>query len=61
MLAHFIVSYSVVLGSVAKIPADSCEEIKLSEHGNAVSDYYWIDPDRSGNAAQVYCVMEGKK
>lgn len=51
----------VVLGSVAEIPADSCEEIKLSENENAVSDYYWLDPYRSGDIHQVYCDMEGKK
>ncbi|XP_066020930.1 uncharacterized protein [Pocillopora verrucosa] len=46
------------LGSVPEMPAESCREIKMSEGKAAISSKYWLDPNRSGKAALLYCDME---
>ena len=60
LVMQFVFSNSVILGSVAELPADSCEDIKLSEDGKVASGTYWLDPARSGNISKVYCDMTGE-
>ena len=55
---YFGFSLTAPLGSVPEIPAESCREIKMSEGKAAISSKYWLDPNRSGKAALLYCDME---
>ena len=57
---HF--PFSVSLGSIPELPADSCAAIKASEGGQAVSGIYWLDATRTGNSILARCDMktEGK-
>ena len=50
-------SNPVSLGSIPKLPADSCKEIKASEGGQAVSGNYWLDLGRNGDPLNLYCDM----
>ncbi|XP_078380507.1 uncharacterized protein LOC144663434 isoform X1 [Oculina patagonica] len=47
----------VPLGSIPKLPADSCGEIKASEGGQAVSGSYWLDLEKNGGLLKLYCDM----
>ncbi|XP_022804944.1 protein kinase C-binding protein NELL2-like isoform X1 [Stylophora pistillata] len=47
----------VPLGSTRELPARSCQEIKASEGGQAVSGNYWLDSTRSGNSILARCDM----
>ena len=53
-------SFPVPLASVSELPADSCNEIKASEGGQAVSGNYWLDFTRygHGNSILVRCDMK---
>ena len=42
------------LGSTPALPAESCEEIKISEGRDAVSGNWWLD-NGSGEAILAYC------
>ena len=44
------------LGSTPALPAESCEEIKISEGGDAVSGNWWLG-NGSGEATLAYCDM----
>ncbi|PFX16473.1 Collectin-11 [Stylophora pistillata] len=48
---------AVPLGSTRELPARSCQEIKASEGGQAVSGNYWLDSTRSGNSILARCDM----
>ncbi|KAL9974944.1 hypothetical protein ACROYT_G012055 [Oculina patagonica] len=45
------------LGSIPKLPAQSCQEIKASEGKDTISSKYWLDPTGTGTAVLVYCEM----
>ena len=49
---------AVALGSTPSLPAESCEEIKANEAGEAVSGNSWLDPTGSGKIVLAYCDME---
>lgn len=57
---HFLVLFSITapLGSIPKLPAKSCREIKASEGQDAISNRYWLDPRGNGKAVLVNCDME---
>ena len=44
------------LGSTPALPAESCEEIKISKGGDAVSGNWWLG-NGSGEATLAYCDM----
>lgn len=48
---------SVSLGSIPELPAESCEEIKASEGGQAISGKYWLDSIIPGKVL-AHCDME---
>ena len=47
----------VPLGSIPKLPAETCKEIKASEGEKAVSGKYWFDSIEPGNVLLAYCHM----
>ena len=49
--------FSVSLGSVPELPAESCAEIRASERESAVSGNYWVDSNKTGNVVLVPCDM----
>ena len=49
---------TVSLGSIPELPAESCNEIKMSEGGQAVSGKYWFDSIIPGKAVLAHCDME---
>ena len=54
--------FSVMLGSIPELPAETCKEIKASKGGQAVSGEYWFDSIIPGEAVLAHCDMkkEGK-
>ena len=52
-----IYCFIVPLGSIPELPAQSCQEIKLSEGKDTVSNMYWLDESGKGNAVLDYCDM----
>ena len=54
-------SFTVPLGFISELPADSCEEIKASEGEKVVNDKYWLSHTRSTNALLTYCDMKTGK
>ena len=52
-----IYCFTVPLGSIPELPAQSCQEIKLSEGKDTVSNMYWLDESGKGNAVLDYCDM----
>ena len=55
--AYFCFGFSVKLGSIRQLPAETCKEIKVSE-GEAVSGKYWLNTIKSGMSVLAYCDME---
>ena len=53
---HF--STTVPLGSIPEFPAETCEEIKRSEEGEATSGEYWLYSIITGKTVLVSCDME---
>ncbi len=51
-------SFSVPLGSIPELPAESCHEIKRSEGGQAVSGQYWFDSIVPEKIVLADCDME---
>ncbi|CAH3026325.1 unnamed protein product [Porites evermanni] len=49
-------AHRVSLGSTSALPAESCEEIKICEGGDAVSGNWWLG-NGSGEATLAYCDM----
>jgi len=49
--------YSVPLGSIPELPAETCKEIKASE-GQAVSGKYWFSGIKPGMPVLAHCDME---
>ena len=49
--------FSVPLGSVPELPAESCTEIRASEGENAVSGNYWFDVIKPGEVVRARCDM----
>ena len=49
--------FSVSLGSVPELPAESCAEIRASEGESAVSGKYWLDSNKTGIAVLATCDM----
>ena len=49
--------FSVPLGSVPELPAESCTEIRASEGENAVSGNYWFDFIKPGEVVLARCDM----
>ena len=52
-----IYCFTVPLGSIPELPAQSCQEIKLSEGKDIISNMYWLDESGKGNAVLDYCDM----
>ena len=50
--------YTVALGSTPSLPAESCQEIKANEAGEAVNSNSWLDPTGSGEVILAYCDMD---
>ena len=50
--------FSVPLGSIPELPAETCKEIKLSEGGQAISGKYWFDSIIPGETVLAHCDME---
>ena len=59
---HLFIIFSVPLGSIPELPAESCKEIKASEGEQAVSGNYWFKFNLLNYAVLVHCDMktEGK-
>ena len=55
--------FSVPLGSIPELPAETCKEIKASEGEQAVSGKYWFDSIIPGKTVLAHCDMktEGNK
>ena len=51
------VFFSVRLGSISELPAETCHEIKWSE-GQATSGKYWFSTIKTGTSILAYCDME---
>ena len=49
--------FSVRLGSIAELPAETCHEIKSSE-GQAASGKYWFSTIKTGTSILAHCDME---
>ena len=49
--------FSVPLGSIPELPAESCTEIRASEGENAVSGNYWFDVIKPGEVVRARCDM----
>ena len=49
--------FSVPLGSIPELPAETCDEIKRSEE-QAVSGKYWFSTIKTGTSVLAYCNME---
>ena len=56
IIFHFI-SILVPLGSIAKLAAESCKEIKESE-GDIVSGKYWLSTIKKDVAINAFCNMK---
>ena len=54
MYFHFV--FSVPLGSIPELPAETCKEIKASE-GQAVSKKYWLSTIKPGIPVLAHCDM----
>ncbi len=50
--------FSVPLGSIPELPAETCKEIKASEGGQAVSGKYWFDSIIPGQTVFAHCDMK---
>ena len=50
--------FSVPLGSIPELPAETCKEIKASEGGQAVSGKYWFDSIIPGKTVLAHCDMK---
>ena len=50
--------FSVPLGSIPELPAETCKEIKASEGGKAVSGKYWFDSIIPGKTVLAHCDMK---
>ena len=50
--------FSVPLGSIPELPAETCKEIKASEGGQAVSGKYWFDSIIPGETVLAHCDMK---
>ena len=50
--------FPVPLGSISGLPAESCEEIRANEGGQASSGEYWLNSIVSGKVVLVHCDME---
>ena len=48
--------FSVRLGSIHELPAETCHEIKSSE-GQATSGKYWFSTIKTGTSILAYCDM----
>ena len=48
--------FSVRLGTIAELPAETCHEIKSSE-GQATSGKYWFSTIKTGTSILAYCDM----
>ena len=69
-LANLVLCYEIVkkenkthiftaapLGSISKLPAISCLEIKASEGKNTIRGKYWLNPTGTGKAILIKCEM----
>ena len=56
-LCFFFFFFSVRLGTIAELPAETCHEIKSSE-GQATSGKYWFSTIKTGTSILAYCDME---
>jgi len=54
---HPVFFFSVRLGSIPELPAETCHEIKSSE-GQATSGKYWLSTIKTGTSILAYCDME---
>ena len=52
--------FSVLLGSIPELPAETCKEIKASEGGQAVSGKYWFDSIIPGQTVLANCDMKAE-
>ena len=50
---ELLFNFSVPLGSIQELPAETCDEIKRSE-GHAVSGKYWFSTIKSGTSVLAY-------
>ena len=55
---YYSFCFTVPLGSIPEIPAETCKEIKASEFGQAVSGDYWFDSVLPGKIILLPCNME---
>ena len=53
---YFNFVFSVPLGSIPELPAETCKEIKASE-GQAVSKKYWLSTIKPGISVLAHCDM----
>ena len=49
--------FSVRLGTIPELPAETCHEIKSSE-GQATSGKYWFSTIKTGTSILAHCDME---
>ena len=53
-----VFSCLVPLGSIPELPAETCQEIKLSEGGQAVSGKYWFSSIVPAKTVLAPCDMK---
>ena len=51
----FVFSDVVPLGSMKKLPAETCGEIKGSEGNQMADGKYWIYSEENGEVIKAYC------
>jgi len=51
------VLFLVPLGSVPRLPAESCAEIRASEGEDAVGGNFWFDSIKPGEVVRARCDM----
>ena len=52
----FFFFFSVRLGTISELPAETCHEIKSSE-GQTTSGKYWFSTIKTGTSTLAYCDM----
>jgi len=50
--------FTVVLGTIPELPAETCKEIKASGEGQATSGKYWLNMIKTGMSVLAYCDLE---
>lgn len=58
LISCFFFFFSVPLGSIPELPAESCREIKASEGQVATGGKYWMSTIKPGMSVFAHCDMK---